>query len=139
MLHQEQSGITARCARGEFRPSAPGAAGVDRGYCPGYTFALVCTLDLHHTKPCIAPESQIRRRYPGIIAMFAPQRISQAPGAGSPALQADSPFLVQITTLISTHLYISISNGTILTVPVDILVCTFSEIPVQTWCKGAPD
>ena len=41
-----------------------------------------------------------------------------------------------MTTLISTYLSLSTSYGTILTVPAGIFVCTFPEIPVQTWCKG---
>ena len=61
------------------------------------------------------------------------------PGPGHPPLQEGSPFLVQMvqmTTLISTYLSLSTSYGTILTVPASIFVCTFPEIPVQTWCKG---
>ena len=41
-----------------------------------------------------------------------------------------------MTTLISTYLSLSPPNRTILTVPAGIFVCTFPEIPVQTWCKG---
>ena len=41
-----------------------------------------------------------------------------------------------MTTLISTYLSLSTPNRTILTVPAGIFVCTFPEIPVQTWCKG---
>jgi len=45
--------------------------------------------------------------------------------------------MVQTTILICTYLSIYTSDRRIVIVLAGIFVCTFSEIPVQTWCKGA--
>jgi hypothetical protein len=71
--------------------------------------------------------------------MFAPVRISQAPGLGLPP-RGGSPFLVQTvqtTILICTYISICTSDRRIVIVLAGIFVCTFPENPVQTRCKGA--
>ncbi|CDM26159.1 hypothetical protein BN140_3051 [Methanoculleus bourgensis MS2] len=81
-------------------PAAVPPAGVEphpesllaAGGCPVYTFAPVCTsfaprlhLSLHQNEPVIVLDFRICRQRLGIVATFAPGRISQAPGAGPPA------------------------------------------------------
>ena len=70
--------------RGRAPPGSILAAGVDR-FTLLHSFAPHLHPDLHHTKPGSAPCSSIWWRYSGISVMFAPQWISQAPGAGPPA------------------------------------------------------
>jgi len=52
-----RSGLTnrGRTPPDEIRPGSLLAAGVDRGYCPGYTFAPVCTSFALYVAPRITP------------------------------------------------------------------------------------
>jgi len=134
-----RSGLTnrGRAPPGEIRPGSLLAAGVDR-VTPLHPFAPRLHPDLHHKLPGIAPIFLICQRSSGITRMFAPPRISQAPGPGLPP-RGGSPFLVQTvqtTILICTYISIFISNSRILPGMAGIFVCTFSETPVQTRCKG---